>query len=162
MSIDKRASVNSNLLIIFRCRTTVSICLSVFLSVCLCVCLSAIYQSIYLGMPKSSEVPPEEYMLEENEERSMIEPKSYENPKLKDLIKIIVEWINDELVEERIIIQERQPFFFFIIIFKREPCIHIILKKCNRSLYIFFSPFTVYCQWVLYLINYFLIYVYIF
>jgi len=58
------------------------------------------------GMPKSSEVPPEEYMLEENEERSMIEPKSYENPKLKDLIKIIVEWINDELVEERIIIQD--------------------------------------------------------
>jgi parvin len=38
-------------------------------------------------MPKSSEVPPEEYMLEENEERSMIEPRSYDNPKLKDLIK---------------------------------------------------------------------------
>jgi len=58
------------------------------------------------GMPKSSEVPPEEYLLEENEERSMIEPKSYENPKLKDLIKIIIEWINDELVDERIIIQD--------------------------------------------------------
>jgi len=40
-------------------------------------------------MPKSSEVPPEEYMLEENEERSMIEPKSYDNPKLKDLIKLV-------------------------------------------------------------------------
>ena len=38
---------------------------------------------IWPGMPKSSEVPPEEYLLEENEERSMIEPKSYENPKLK-------------------------------------------------------------------------------
>ena len=70
-------------------------------------------------MPKSSEVPPEEYMLEENEERSMIEPKSYENPKLKDLIKIIVEWINDELVEERIIIQERQPFSLFYYFEKR-------------------------------------------
>ena len=42
---------------------------------------------LYSGMPKSSEVPPEEYLLEENEERSMIEPKSYENPKLKDLIR---------------------------------------------------------------------------
>jgi hypothetical protein len=42
---------------------------------------------LLVGMPKSSEVPPEEYMLEENEERSMIEPKSYDNPKLKDLIK---------------------------------------------------------------------------
>ena len=40
-------------------------------------------------MPKSSEVPPEEYLLEENEERSMIEPKSYENPKLKDLIRSV-------------------------------------------------------------------------
>ena len=39
------------------------------------------------GMPKSAEVPPEEYLLEENEERSMIEPKSYDNPKLKSLIR---------------------------------------------------------------------------
>ena len=50
-----------------------------------------------LGMPKSSEVPPEEYLLEENEERSMIEPKSYDNPRLKDLISILIEWVNDEL-----------------------------------------------------------------
>jgi len=58
------------------------------------------------GMPKSAEVPPEEYLLEENEERSMIEPKSYENPKLKDLIKILIEWVNDELHTERIIVQD--------------------------------------------------------
>jgi len=58
------------------------------------------------GMPKNSEVPPEEYMLEENEERSMIEPKSYDNPKLKDLIKILIEWVNDELHTERIIVQD--------------------------------------------------------
>lgn len=58
------------------------------------------------GMPKSAEVPPEEYMLEENEERSMIEPKSYDNPKLKDLIKILIEWVNDELHSDRIIVQD--------------------------------------------------------
>jgi parvin len=57
-------------------------------------------------MPKNSEVPPEEYLLEENEERSMIEPKSYDNPKLKDLIKILIEWVNDELHTERIIVQD--------------------------------------------------------
>ena len=34
-----------------------------------------------------TQVPPEEYLLEENEERSMIEPKSYDNPKLKSLIR---------------------------------------------------------------------------
>jgi len=45
-------------------------------------------------------------LLEENEERSMIEPKSYENPKLKDLISILIEWVNDELHAERIIVQD--------------------------------------------------------
>ena len=58
------------------------------------------------GMPKSSEVPPEEYLLEENEERSMIEPRSYDNPRLKDLISILIEWVNDELHGERIIVQD--------------------------------------------------------
>merc|ERR1712088_235632 len=53
-----------------------------------------------------AEVPPEEYLLEENEERSMIEPKSYDNPKLKNLISILIEWVNDELHSERIIVQD--------------------------------------------------------
>jgi parvin len=58
------------------------------------------------GMPKSAELPPEEYQLEENEERSMIEPKSFENPKLKELIRVLMDWINDELHMERIIVQD--------------------------------------------------------
>jgi len=58
------------------------------------------------GMPKSAEMPPEEFQLEENEERSMIEPKSYENPRLQELIKILIEWINEELHEDRIIVQD--------------------------------------------------------
>ena len=91
-------------------------------------------------MPKSSEVPPEEYMLEENEERSMIEPKSYENPKLKDLIKIIVEWINDELVEERIIIQERQPFFFLLLFLKENPVFILFLRNVTEVYIYFFLP----------------------
>ena len=67
-------------------------------------------------MPKSSEMPPEDYQLEENEERSMIEPKSYENPRLQELIKVLIEWINDELHEDRIIVQvnkqtNKQTFF---------------------------------------------------
>ena len=63
------------------------------------------------GMPKLAEVPPEEYLLEENEERSMIEPRSYDNPRLKDLIAILIEWVNDELHSERIIVQVRLSFF---------------------------------------------------
>lgn len=58
------------------------------------------------GMPKSAEMPPEEYQLEENEERSMIEPKSYENPKLQQLIKVLIDWVNDELHTDRIIVQD--------------------------------------------------------
>jgi len=58
------------------------------------------------GMPKSPEMPPEEYQLEENEERSMIEPKSFENAKLKELIRVLMDWINDELHTERIIVQD--------------------------------------------------------
>ena len=53
--------------------------------------------------------------MEENEERSMIEPKSYENPRLQELIKVLIEWINDELHEDRIIVQvnkETNNFFF--------------------------------------------------
>ena len=57
-------------------------------------------------MPKSAEVPPEEYLLAEHEERSMIEPRSYDNPRLKDLIAILIEWVNDELHGERIIVQD--------------------------------------------------------
>ena len=63
-------------------------------------------------MPKSSEMPPEDYQLEENEERSMIEPKSYENPRLQELIKVLIEWINDELHEDRIIVQVNKQTFF--------------------------------------------------
>ena len=52
----------------------------------------------------------QEYQLEENEERSMIEPKSFENPKLKELIRVLMDWINDELHMERIIVQVRYKF----------------------------------------------------
>jgi len=43
---------------------------------------------------------------EENEERSMIEPRSFEEPKLKELIAVLIEWINDELANQRIIVKD--------------------------------------------------------
>ena len=42
---------------------------------------------------------------EENEERSMVEPKSMDDPKLRALIAVLVDWINDELAEHRMIVQ---------------------------------------------------------
>ena len=82
------------------------------------------------GMPKSAEMPPEvlytptkvqelrnivnafqllqfqEFQLEENEERSMIEPRSFEKADLQELIRVLIEWINDELHHFRIIVQD--------------------------------------------------------
>ena len=77
------------------------------------------------GSPMAPAIAPEEYALgnilskpcfrcwfiilhflaEENEERSMVEPRSMEDVKLKALIAVLVEWINDELAEHRIIVQ---------------------------------------------------------
>ncbi|EMP33993.1 Beta-parvin [Chelonia mydas] len=43
---------------------------------------------------------------EENEERTMIDPNSKEDSKFKELIKVLIDWINDVLVEERIIVKQ--------------------------------------------------------
>ena len=48
----------------------------------------------------------QEFQLEENEERSMIEPRSFEKPDLQELIRVLIEWINDELHHFRIIVQD--------------------------------------------------------
>lgn len=36
----------------------------------------------------------------------MIEPRSFEDPKLKELIAVLIEWINDELADQRIIVKD--------------------------------------------------------
>lgn len=58
------------------------------------------------GFAANPEMPPEEYALDENEERSMIEPRSLEDSKLKELIFVLIEWINDELADQRIIVKD--------------------------------------------------------
>lgn len=35
----------------------------------------------------------------------MIEPRSYEDRKLRELISVLMEWINDELADQRIIVK---------------------------------------------------------
>ena len=35
----------------------------------------------------------------------MIEPKSYNDPKFQELLRVFVDWINDELAPQRIIVQ---------------------------------------------------------
>lgn len=42
--------------------------------------------------------------MEDNEQRSIIQPACLNLPDVRDLLQILIDWINDELVEERIIV----------------------------------------------------------
>lgn len=64
------------------------------------------------GSPTLPELPPQDYILDEMEERAMIEPSSYEDPKLKELIAVLIEWINDELASHRIIVKDIEEDLF--------------------------------------------------
>ncbi|KAM9568468.1 beta-parvin isoform 1-T1 [Salvelinus alpinus] len=56
-------------------------------------------------LPSGTEIHPEDTMLEENAERNMLDPTSRENPKFKDLQRVLIDWINNELEEDRIIVK---------------------------------------------------------
>ncbi|KAF7703285.1 parvin, alpha b isoform X2 [Silurus meridionalis] len=56
--------------------------------------------------PTPFELDPEDTMLEENEVRTMVDPNSRHDPKLQELTKVLIDWINDVLVGERIIVKD--------------------------------------------------------
>lgn len=58
------------------------------------------------GFAVSTTFSPEDYDLEENEERSIIKAKALEDSKLQELIQVLIDWINDELASQRIIVQD--------------------------------------------------------
>ncbi|XP_056373401.1 beta-parvin isoform X1 [Hyla sarda] len=62
--------------------------------------------------PSTIDIHPEDTLLEENEERTMIDPNSKEEAKFKELIKVLIDWINEELVEERIIVKNLEEDFY--------------------------------------------------
>ncbi|XP_029633408.1 alpha-parvin isoform X1 [Octopus sinensis] len=57
-------------------------------------------------------IDPEGYKLEENEERSMVDPSSREDYKVKELMNILLGWINDELADQRIIVKDVEEDLF--------------------------------------------------
>lgn len=79
------------------------------------------------GSPMSVDVPPDDYNLGDNEERSMIEPRSYDDPKLKELILILVEWINDTLAPERIIVKDIEEDLYDGMVF------HKLIESLTRN-----------------------------
>ncbi|KAJ8315441.1 hypothetical protein KUTeg_007591 [Tegillarca granosa] len=62
--------------------------------------------------PTVPDVGPEGYLLDENEERSMIDPQSRDDPKVRDLMKILLDWINDVLADDRIIVKDIEEDLF--------------------------------------------------
>ncbi|ESO87320.1 hypothetical protein LOTGIDRAFT_210692 [Lottia gigantea] len=62
--------------------------------------------------PTIPDIGPEGYVLGENEERSIIDPSSRDEPKLKELIKILLDWINDEMAEQRILVKDIEEDLF--------------------------------------------------
>ncbi|KAG0720432.1 Beta-parvin [Chionoecetes opilio] len=72
-----------------------------------------------------SPAPPDR--LRDNEERSMIEPRSYDNPKLKELIQILIDWINDELAPERIIVKNIEEDLYDGMVF------HKMIESLTRN-----------------------------
>ncbi|GFR64344.1 beta-parvin-like [Elysia marginata] len=76
--------------------------------------------------PTIPDIGPEGYQLAENEERSMIEPTSRENPKLIELVQILLDWINDELADHRIIVKDIEEDLFDGQILQK-----LIEKLCN-------------------------------
>ncbi|KAM9808146.1 LOW QUALITY PROTEIN: alpha-parvin-like [Neosynchiropus ocellatus] len=56
--------------------------------------------------PSHYELDREDTMLEENEVRTMVDPNSKNDRKLQELMKVLIDWINDVLVGERIIVKD--------------------------------------------------------
>lgn len=54
----------------------------------------------------SPELLPEDTLLEENAERTILDPTSREDLNFKDLQKVLIDWINSELEEDRIIVKD--------------------------------------------------------
>ncbi|KAL0280542.1 UNVERIFIED_CONTAM: hypothetical protein PYX00_001803 [Menopon gallinae] len=64
------------------------------------------------GHPHIGDPLPEDYALEENEERSMLAPGARNDPRLMELIKVLIEWLNDELADQRIIVKDIEEDLF--------------------------------------------------
>ncbi|XP_047406354.1 beta-parvin [Sciurus carolinensis] len=79
--------------------------------------------------PASADVQPEDTQLEENEERTMIDPASREDPKFKELVKVLLDWINDVLVEDRIIVKQLEEDLYDGQVLQK-----LLEKLANRKL----------------------------
>uniref|UniRef100_A0A1A9VVU8 Calponin-homology (CH) domain-containing protein n=1 Tax=Glossina austeni TaxID=7395 RepID=A0A1A9VVU8_GLOAU len=59
----------------------------------------------YPGAPYQFDIPPEDYALRDHEQRAVIDPQSLNEPEVRKLQQVLIDWINDELAEQRIIVK---------------------------------------------------------
>lgn len=45
------------------------------------------------GKPNAPEIPPEDYNLEDNAQRSIIQPQCLNQPDVRDLFQVLVDWL---------------------------------------------------------------------
>jgi parvin len=62
-------------------------------------------QQINEGIYPLFNIDPESYLLDEGDERSMLEPNSYNNPDFKQTINVLFNWINSTLNKDSIIVR---------------------------------------------------------
>ncbi|XP_030070842.1 LOW QUALITY PROTEIN: beta-parvin [Microcaecilia unicolor] len=79
--------------------------------------------------PTPIDIHPEDTLLEENEERTMIDPSSKEEVKFKELVKVLIDWINEVLVEERIIVKNLEEDLYDGQVLQK-----LLEKLANRKL----------------------------
>lgn len=67
----------------------------------------------------------------------MIEPRSYSDPKLKELITVLVDWINDMLADQRIIVKFlEEDLYDGQVLQKLLGKILLAVQLCSSSLYL--------------------------
>lgn len=62
-------------------------------------------QTTECGIYPLFNVDPESYLLEEGDERSMLEPNSYNNPQFKQTVNVLSNWLNTSLSKDSIIVR---------------------------------------------------------
>jgi parvin len=62
-------------------------------------------QQLNEGIYPFINIDPESYLLDEGDERSMLEPNSYNNPDFKQTINVLFNWINSSLNKDSIIVR---------------------------------------------------------
>ncbi len=55
---------------------------------------------------------PESFRLDEGEERRLLTAESREDPRIREIITLLIDWLNTELADQRIVVKDIQEDIF--------------------------------------------------